>query len=403
MPALAVEQELPVDFRLNEQILMLPAGVDFSARLQTTVYRPNGPGPFPLLIINHGKEAGEPRHQARDRFIHMATAFVKRGYVVMVPMRQGYADSTGRYVDYGCNMTANGQGQADDVLDAIAYARTQKWIDDTRIVVAGQSYGGLATIALGTRTVPGVRGLINFAGGLRDDGNNCDWRSSLVYAFEEYGGKSRIDSLWMYGVNDSLFGPDLARRMHAAFTRAGGRARLVEYGPFKRDAHGMLASRDGQKVWWDEVERYLKKIDMPTRETVAVAEAPTLPKSDFARLDDVGAVPFLSEQGRAAYREYLNKLTPRAFAVSASGAWCWAEEGEDPDSRALAACQNKSNQPCQLYSVDDYVVWNGQSTHPQSMVASNGAAPVKAVGNSAPTDTSGNNGAVGSTAATAQP
>ena len=125
---------------------MVPAGPGKQASLQTTVFRPNGPGPFPLLIINHGKEAGEPRYQQRDRFIFMATAFVKRGYAVMVPMRRGFADSTGRYADYGCDMTANGYAQANDVLDAIDFARGQKWIDDDRIVVAGQSYGGLSLI-----------------------------------------------------------------------------------------------------------------------------------------------------------------------------------------------------------------------------------------------------------------
>ena len=336
--------------------------------LQTTVFRPNGAGPFPLLIINHGKDAGEPHKQARDRFIVMATAFVKRGYAVMVPMRRGFAESTGRYADYGCDMTANGYAQANDVAATIDYARGQKWIDDQRIVVAGQSYGGLATIALGTRQIAGVRGLINFAGGLRDDGNQCDWRSQLVQAFARYGADNKVDSLWMYGVNDSLFGPELVARMHTAFVRSGGNARLVEFGAFKRDAHGMLASRDGEKIWWIEAERFLRQIGMPTQEIYTVARAPALPRSQFARVDDIAAVPYLSEHGRAAYREYLDKLTPRAFAVSPSGAWCWAEEGEDPDTRALATCAQKSNQPCQLYSVDDYVVW------PENVVAHGGAA-----------------------------
>ena len=355
---------MPIDFRLNEQVIMIPAGPAKLASLQTTVFRPNGPGPFPLLIINHGKDAGDPRLQARDRFIFMATAFVKRGYAVLVPMRQGFADSTGTYSDFGCDMTANGHAQAADVLDVISYARDQDWIDDDRIVIAGQSYGGLATIALGTQYVQGVRGLINFAGGLRDDGNHCDWRSQLVRAFGTYGGSNKIPSLWMYGINDSLFGPDLVTRMHTAFVRNGGRARLHEFGAFKRDSHGMLASRDGEKIWWREAEPFLKQVGMP--------------KTDFARIDDIEAVPFLSEQGRAAYREYLAKMTPRAFAVSASGAWCWAEEGEDPDSRALATCSKKSNQPCQLYSVDDYVVWRGtaDATASTGSLGGNGPAAV---------------------------
>lgn len=376
LPSLAVEQELPVDFRLNEQVIMIPAGPAKRATLQTTVFRPNGPGPFPLLIINHGKEAGDPGLQRRDRFIFMATAFVKRGYAVMVPMRQGFAQSTGIYADYGCDMTANGYAQAADVLDAIAFARDLSWIDDDRIVIAGQSYGGLATIALGTRSVPGVRGLINFAGGLRDDGNHCDWRAELVRAFGIYGGSNKIPSLWMYGINDSLFGPELVARMHTAFVGAGGRARLHEFGAFKRDSHGMLASRDGEKIWGQEAEQFLQQIGMPTAEIYSVGPAPALAKTDFARIDDIAAVPYLSEQGRAAYREYLDKMTPRAFAVSPSGAWCWAEEGEDPDTRALATCAKKSNQPCQLYSVDDYVVWRGAlaAEAPTGALGGNGPA-----------------------------
>lgn len=360
LPSLASVQVTPLDYRMNEHVLMVPAGQARSASLQTTVFRPDGDGPFPLVIINHGKDSGDPRSQGRDRFLFMATAFVKRGYAVMVPMRQGFASSTGTYANFGCNMTANGMAHASDVMDTIAFARTQAWIDADRIVIAGQSYGGLATIALGTRSIKGVRGLLNFAGGLRDDGNGCDWRGELVRAFGIYGEHNKIPSLWMYGINDSLFGPDLVARMHSAFTGSGGRARLHEFGIFKRDSHGMVASRDGEKIWWKEAETFLQQIGMPTREIYAVGPAPALPKSDFAHVDDIAAVPYLSEGGRAAYREYLSKMTPRAFAVSASGAWCWAEEGEEPERRALATCAKKSDQPCQLYSVDDYVVWQGQ-------------------------------------------
>jgi hypothetical protein len=134
-----------------------------------------------------------------------------------------------------------------------------------------------------------------------------------------------------------------------------------------------------------------------------VADAPTVPKSDFARVDDVDAVPFLSEGGRAAYREYLAKMTPRAFALSPSGAWCWAEEGEDPDSRAMAACEQKSNQPCRLYSVDDYVVWRGQAAPVDALAAQ----PAPEAGAGAPMqsadvkESGSSSGAVGSNAATA--
>ena len=349
-----------VDYHMNERIVQVPAGDNGEALLETTVFQPNGAGPFPLIVINHGKDPGRPSAQQRDRFYHMATAFVRRGYAVMVPMRQGFSKSGGSYREHGCDMTANGYTQAEDVRATLDFARRQSWVDGEHIVVAGQSYGGLATIALGAADLPGVRGLINFAGGLRDDSDRCAWRSQLVSAFAEYGSKSKLPSLWMYGQNDSLFGPELAHRMHEAYLGAGGRGRLVEFAAFKRDSHGMLASRDGEKVWLEDTERFLKEVGMPTAITVDVAPMPTPARTGFARIDDVKAVPFLTDNGRRAYGEYLTKMTPRAFAVSPSGAWTWAEEGEDPDGRALATCSAKSKEPCRLYSVDDYVVWNDE-------------------------------------------
>jgi dienelactone hydrolase len=392
-PAISQEQVVQLDYRINERVMLVPAGAGHASRLQTTVFRPNGSGPFPLIVINHGKDPGRPSHQARDRFYHMASAFVKRGYAVLVPMRQGFAASTGNYVDHGCDMRANGYTQADDVRATLDFARTLPWIDSTHVVVAGQSYGGLATMALGTEDLPGVRGLINFAGGLRDDSNGCDWRGALETAFADYGANNKIPSLWMYGENDSLFGPELANRLHAAFEGAGGKATLVEYPAFKRDAHGMLASRDGEKVWMRDTERFLKQVGMPTDVLYDFAQAPAPQQTDFAVLGDIAAVPFLSETGRTAYREYLTKLTPRAFALSPGGQWCWAEEGEDPDARALATCSSKSDQPCRLYSVDNSVVWRADNSEPGTMTAALTApAPLKPATVSA-------NGAVGSTGA----
>ena len=375
LPGLAIEQELQLDYRINEHIVLIPAGQDQQARLETTVFQPNGPGPFPLIIINHGKDPGHPNMQPRDRFYHMAHAFVERGYAVMVPMRQGFADSTGYYHDHGCDMAANGYAQAQDILDALKFAREQKWVDTEHIVIAGQSYGGLATIALGTRDLPGVRGLLNFAGGLRDDSNGCGWRSSLVTAYAQYGAQATLPSLWMYGENDSLFAPDLVARMHDAYEQAGGRATLVEYAAFKRDSHGMLASRDGEKVWLEATMKFLDRVGMPTKVLYHVPQPPQPQATRFAGIQDVNAVPFLSENGKRAYQEYLTKMTPRAFAVSESGAWCWAEEGEDPDARALATCSAKSSKPCRLYSVDDAVVWNPDLAEKAAVTASNTPAP----------------------------
>ncbi len=340
-------------------------------QLETTIFKPSGNGPFPLLLMNHGKDRGNPALQKRDRFLAMSREFVKRGYAVAIPMRRGFAQSGGVYRDYGCNMKDNGQLQADDVEAALNALRAQNWIDAQRIVVAGQSYGGLATLALGTRQMPGVRGLLNFAGGLRIDGDVCDWRNAMVSAFADYAAKTSLPSLWFYGANDSYFDHALAARLLQAYQHAGGRAQLIAFGNFKSDAHGMVGSRDGVPVWWPETARFLARIGMPVAETVALA-APVKPAAThFAPIDNIGAVPYLSDSGREGYKNFLSRSTPRAFAISPDGAWSWAEEGDDPVERVLAACQGKRNTACQLYAVDNDVVWREPAPSGAVIQASN--------------------------------
>ena len=41
----------------------------FGAELETTLFRPPGDGPFPLIVVNHGKASGNPRFQARSRYL----------------------------------------------------------------------------------------------------------------------------------------------------------------------------------------------------------------------------------------------------------------------------------------------------------------------------------------------
>ncbi|TCS38603.1 dienelactone hydrolase [Paucimonas lemoignei] len=381
-------QHVSLDSTLNEEIVMVPvhgqqvawwtgksnksSGADVSAatsnvpaepakrsrsgELETTVYMPPGEGPFPILVLNHGKSLGNPRSQERARFLTVSREFVKRGYAVVIPMRTGFSKSSGEYVEEYCDMTANGQIQANDLDDVLAYVARQPWADMQRILVGGQSYGGLTAVAFATHNFPGVKGVINFAGGLKTNG--CQWESSLVQAFATYGAQARVPSLWFYGENDSHFGPALASRMHQAYTAAGGNATLVKFGAFKNDAHGMSGSRDGIKIWLPETEKFLRQIGMPSEEIFKLAEPARLPKSGYAEVNNIAAVPYLREDGREQYRAFLTKSSPRAFALSSSGAWSWVEDGDDPADRAIANCQKNSVSPCKLYAVDGDVVWS---------------------------------------------
>ncbi len=81
------------------------------------------------------------------------------------------------------------------------------------------------------------------------------------------------------------------------------------------------------------------------------------PKTDFAKIENVNAVPGLSEDKRNIYRKFLNEPLPRAFAISDSGNVGWASKSADSMSRALYFCQIYAKQSCRLYAVDNDVVW----------------------------------------------
>lgn len=157
--------EAPLDPQLHERVLRLPGDPTYPATLQVTLMLPDGAGPFPLAVFNHGKEVGDPHLAPRYRSVYAARYFVSRGYAVALPMLRGFAGSGGSFDAQGCDATAHGLSQARDVRAVIDALRRLPEIDSERIVVSGQSMGGWNTLALGSLDVPGVRGLINFAGG----------------------------------------------------------------------------------------------------------------------------------------------------------------------------------------------------------------------------------------------
>jgi dienelactone hydrolase len=358
-----LDQRLPlVGNGLNEAVIQIPEG---DIALETTVFKPDGAGPFPMIVFNHGKLPGDSHAQPRNRPVALAREFVRHGYVVVVPNRRGFAGSGGSYAGHGCDVEANGYAQAKDVAATVDYMSAQSYVDKTHIVVAGTSHGGLTTIAYGARDAvssPGVRGLINFSGGLRQD--ECDgWQKNLVGAFGDYGQNVRLPSLWLYGDNDSVWQGDLSAKMYGAFVAHGAHADMVDFGSYKNDAHRLVGDRDGVQIWWPRVKQFLAQIGMPTGVQYQVSE-PSVPKAtDFANLDSVSSVPFLDDGGRDGYRNFLNQYSSRAFAVSDSGAWSWAEGGDDPMSVAIASCQKQSSDPCHLYAVDNRVVWGDADGH----------------------------------------
>jgi dienelactone hydrolase len=351
-----------LDAALNETIVRIKNNRTFPVELETTLFKPDGAGPFPVVFINHGKSPGDTRFQARYRPLMAVRFFMQRGYAVVVPMRQGFSKSGGNYISGGCNVESNGRAQAEDLKAVVDHVVAQPWAERGQLLILGQSHGGWTTLAFGALNYPGVKGLVNFAGGLRQE--QCSaWERGLASGAAAYGQETRVPSLWFYGDNDSFFSPSTFRPMHERYSAAGGAARLVAFGQFGSDAHSLFAATKGAAIWQPELLKFMQSLDMPYQpqaQYANFAERPWMqvpPPSNFALLNEVDKLPFVKDSGRKGYETFLVTDQPRAFAIAPTGSWAWAGGGTNPAKRALDTCNRNAKGACRLYAVDDSIVW----------------------------------------------
>ncbi|MBV8489326.1 MAG: alpha/beta fold hydrolase [Candidatus Eremiobacteraeota bacterium] len=237
--------------------------------LKSTLYRPNGKGSYPLVVLNHGAPANyadAPSQYAT--FAPQSRWFVTRGWAVVVPNRRGYggstgplAESTGPCSNPDFQRAAN--ATADDIVATIAAMRSEPHVDSGRVVIAGWSAGGYGTLAAGARNPSGVVGLLNFDGGRGSlaSGKNCD-PAQLVRVAGEFGATAEAPSLWLWSRNDERFSPALARQMFAAYTRERpkGADSFVLMPAYDGDGHGLFDDASEIAIWAPYVERFLARL-----------------------------------------------------------------------------------------------------------------------------------------------
>jgi dienelactone hydrolase len=323
--------------------------------LEGLAIRPDRPGRFPLVVMIHGTpraDAGQaPEARARVSpalFNTAAVTFARHGYATVAVLRRGFGRSGGAFAEtVGRSCEARDhlplmRISAEDVLAATARLRREPWVDPDRILLLGLSTGGAAVTAAAAAGVPGVVGVVDFAGGrgsaAPDTVCNPD---GLVQAFATLGRSARIPALWVFSENDHFFGPELARRMHAAYAAAGAPARLVLLPPFGTDGHSLLTGAPADS-WWPSVEPFLASLRLPTRELIALPPAPDLP-----------APHALNASCQAGFRDYLASPTlAKAFAITPRGRCGWSFRARSTDEAAAEALRNCATHgsPCALYA-----------------------------------------------------
>jgi dienelactone hydrolase len=265
---LAAGPQGPEQGQYRRQLWLVPSQ-DKSVLMRTALFRPQGAGPFPLAVINHGSvaNADQRRNFVQPLFAVAAEFFVRRGYAVIVPQRPGHGETGGPYFEgqdgpcENADYVKSGSTVADSIQAAIDYMTRQSFVKRDGVIVVGQSAGGWGTLALAGRNPKNVKAIIAFAAGRggRVHGrpnNNCA-PEKLIAAAGVFGSTARIPVLSIYTQNDSYFSPALSQQLAAAYRKAGGNMDYRLLPAFGDDGHRLFGAREGVTVWAPVVDELL--------------------------------------------------------------------------------------------------------------------------------------------------
>ncbi len=331
-------------------------------QLEAMLVHKAAPGRYPLAVISHGSpRAGEDRATfSPTTSTSIAIEFARRGWATLVLMRRGYGESEGEWSEgYGsCNdphYEAAGRTSADDISQTIRYVADHPSrltgegvsIDANRVLLIGVSAGGFASMAANALHAPDLHivGVLNFAGGRGSQNpDEVCGEGDLVSAYASFGRTAMAPTLWFWAENDHFFSPTLARRMFAAFEKAGGSGELVITPAFGTDGHAQFSDA-GIPNWRGVVDRFLREQHLPTW------SAPIM-----NRLPNLAAPAGLSEKGRAEFEKYLaSENFEKAFAIGDRGAYAWRtgkRTGQEAAKDALASC-DANGAHCRVYAVNN--------------------------------------------------
>lgn len=264
--ALATSACQTVEHRKQETLVPV-SGAD--TQLAATVFYPKGDGPHPVAILNHGTPSSSDKRAQMGRWIKPApiNAFVERGFIVVIPMRRGFGATGGRYNGSigGCgdpDFYGGSLGAAEDIVATVTHARSLPGANPSKILLVGQSAGGIASLAAASLRPQGLVAVANFSGG-RGSGRSSStpgvpcFPERMAEAIGNYAKTTSVPVLWYYAENDSYFGPAVVRDWFASFEANGGRGQLVIQPPFGSEGHYVLTQPGGATHWGPALDRFL--------------------------------------------------------------------------------------------------------------------------------------------------
>lgn len=242
------------------------------------VFKPNGDGPFPIVVFLHGR-ASTPEARANLQFPILpghAAYWMRKGFAVIAPFRPGYGQTGGPDMERsGNSITSDGRcvgdhqykevaaNAAKPIRELITWAKKQSWVNSSKMVLVGQSVGGLTVVALGANPPEGVIAYINFVGGAGGDpiarpGRSC-FPEVLNNLYGDLGKTTKIPNLWLYAENDEFWGPTAPLEWRKSFEASGGSGSFVMTAPVPgHGGHSLL--QWGGRLWADQTDPFIKSL-----------------------------------------------------------------------------------------------------------------------------------------------
>ena len=205
------------------QAVDIPAG---AITLHAQLYKPEGAGPFPVVIGLHGCGGLSAKSESvLPRYRDWAEQFLKTGHAVLLPDSYGSRDA-GPQCNAGDRKVLARRERVADVTAARQWLVAQAWVARERISLVGWANGASAVLwavrpQLASRTLqPDFRSAIAFYPDCRISAGT--------------GWSARVPTLLLIGARDDISSPPACKQM---VDNARGRSALAQIVIYPNAAH----------------------------------------------------------------------------------------------------------------------------------------------------------------------
>jgi carboxymethylenebutenolidase len=252
---------------------IIPQIVEFAApanaKLYGYLYKPAGPGPFPAVLYNHGSD-----HYPKGSLQDLGKFYTEHGFVFFLPFRRGHglsADAGPWIGDQTKALKAQGLPRKVvaaqvialhetanlDVVAALDWLKSQNFVDNSKIVVSGISYGGIQTLLTAEanqREKLGVKAFVAFAPGA------MSWNPILGERLKRAVNIAKAPIFLIQAMNDFSLDPSL--NLGPLLAAKGAPNQMKDYPAFgttPAEGHGRFAvTQGGIEIWSADVLTFLK-------------------------------------------------------------------------------------------------------------------------------------------------